>query len=197
MPVKDTILLNENVLFVRISQGDEAAFSEIFYSYVQRLFPFVKKMTRSAQVAEEVVQEVFVSLWANRKKLTDIENCSSYIFTIAVNKTFNHLRSKAIREKYLGTMVNNDDGSDNNTMDTIDFHESQYLVHKLVNQLPPQKKTIYKLTRDKGMSHDEVAVQLGISKNTVKNHLVEALRFLKATLQKYKEVSIIFFVFIL
>lgn len=197
MPVEDTILLNENALFVRISRGDEAAFSEIFYCYMPRLYSFVKKITRSAQVAEEVVQEVFVSLWANREKLSDIDNCSSYIFAIAANKTFNYLRSKAIREKFLGAITSNDGRTDNNTIDTIDFHESQYLVNKLVNQLPSQKKMIYKLTRDKGMSHDEVAVQLGISKNTVKNHLVETLRFLKTTLQKYKEVPVIFFVFLL
>lgn len=184
MPVKDTILLDEKALFVRISEGDEAAFSEIFYWYVQRLYSFIKKMTRSSQATEELVQEVFLSLWINREKLADIESCSSYVFTIAANKTFNYLKSKAIHEKYLGAMVTTDGGSDNNTMETIDFHESQYLVNKLVNQLPSQKKVIYKLTRDKGMSHDEVAVQLGISKNTVKNHLVETLRFLKETLQK-------------
>lgn len=183
MPVKDTILLNEKAYFVRISQGDEAAFSEIFYYYVPRLCSFIKKMTRSAEIAEELVQEVFLSLWINREKLAEIESCSSYIFTIAANKTFNYLKSKAIHERYLNTMVSNNGGSDNNTMETIDFHESQYLVNKLVNQLPFQKKVIYKLTRDKGMSHDEVAVQLGISKNTVKNHLVETLRFLKKTLQ--------------
>ena len=184
MPVKDTILLNEKEYFVRISRGDEAAFSEIFYYYVPRLYSFIQKMTRSAEAAEELVQEVFLSLWLNREKLEEIESCSSYIFTIAANKTFNYLKSKTIHKKYLDAMVINNSGCDNNTMETIDFHESQYLVNKLVNQLPSQKKVIYKLTRDKGMSHDEVAVQLGISKNTVKNHLVETLRFLKETLQK-------------
>ena len=177
-------MLNEKEYFVRISRGDEAAFSEIFYYYVPRLYSFIQKMTRSAEAAEELVQEVFLSLWLNREKLEEIESCSSYIFTIAANKTFNYLKSKTIHKKYLDAMVINNSGCDNNTMETIDFHESQYLVNKLVNQLPSQKKVIYKLTRDKGMSHDEVAVQLGISKNTVKNHLVETLRFLKETLQK-------------
>lgn len=177
-------MLNEKEYFVRISRGDEAAFSEIFYYYVPRLYSFIQKMTRSAEAAEELVQEVFLSLWINREKLEEIESCSSYIFTIAANKTFNYLKSKTIHKKYLDAMVINNSGCDNNTMETIDFHESQYLVNKLVNQLPSQKKVIYKLTRDKGMSHDEVAVQLGISKNTVKNHLVETLRFLKETLQK-------------
>ena len=182
MPVKDTILLDEKACFVCISKGDEAAFSEIFYYYVPRLYSFIKKMTRSAEMAEELVQEVFLSLWINREKLAEVENCSSYIFTIAANKTFNYLKSKAIHERYLATIVSGNSGSDNNTMETVDFHESQSLVNKLVNQLPLRKKVIYKLTRDKGMSHDEVAVQLGISKNTVKNHLVETLRLLKGIL---------------
>lgn len=183
MPVKDTILLDEKACFVCISRGDEAAFSEIFYYYVPRLYSFIKKMTRSAEMAEELVQEVFLSLWINREKLAEVENCSSYIFTIAANKTFNYLKSKAIHERYLDTMASSNNGSDNNTMETVDFHESQSLVNKLVNELPLRKKVIYKLTRDKGMSHDEVAVQLGISKNTVKNHLVETLRLLKENLQ--------------
>lgn len=192
MAGQDSIALNEKEYFLRISGGDESAFSEIFYHYVPRLYSFIRKMTRSAETAEEIVQDVFLSLWNNRVMLTEIENPCAYIFTMATNKTFNYLKSKAIRDKYLHSLQQKNAESDNHTLEAIDFHESQQLIHKLVDQLPSQKKIIYKLTRDEGMTHDEVAVQLGISKNTVKNHLVETLKYLKKYLQKYKEVSVLF-----
>ncbi|MBS1750006.1 MAG: RNA polymerase sigma-70 factor [Bacteroidetes bacterium] len=177
------MLLDERDIIDRLYQGDEGAFTEIFYYYANKLYSFIKKLTRSEEIAEELVQEVFLSLWINREKIAKVENCSSYIFTIAANKTFNYLKSKAIHERYLETMLFNKSESDNNTMESVDFHESQSILGKLINQLPTQKKIIYKLTRESGMSHDEVALQLGISKNTVKNHLVKTLRLLKDNLK--------------
>jgi RNA polymerase sigma-70 factor (ECF subfamily) len=101
MPALSTLLLHEKDYFARIASGDEAAFAEIFYYYVPRIQPFIRKMVRSEEVTEEIVQDVFISLWKNREKLAEINNYAAYIFTIATNKTYNYLKVKAREAKRL------------------------------------------------------------------------------------------------
>jgi RNA polymerase sigma-70 factor (ECF subfamily) len=183
MPLPALILPNERELFLRIAGGDETAFSEIFYHYIARIHPFIKKMTRSEEIAEDIVQDVFVSLWKNRVNMREVENYQSYIFTMATNKTYNYLKAKAKEVKGMKEVILKENDFTNNTQEIIDLHESQALINHLVEQLPPQKKLIYKLTREEGLSHDEIAQKLNISKNTVKNHLIETLKFLRENLK--------------
>ena len=197
MPGPYTVLLNEREYFARVAHGDESAFSEILCHYGSRIHPFIIRITRSEEVTEEIVQDVFVSLWKSREKLKEVDNYSSYIFTIAANKVFNYLKSKARREKHLKELANGKADFTNNTQEAIELHETRELIGQLLRQLPPQKKLIYKLTREEGLSHDEIAKQLHISKNTVKNHLVETLKFLRENLQRFQGVSILLLLIIL
>lgn len=183
MPFLPTILAHEKEIFLRISQGDEAAFTEMFFHYTARIHPFINKMTHSEEVTEEIVQDVFVSLWKSREKLPEINNYTAYIFTIASNRTFNYLKSKAREVKRLQELAKEAKDFTNVTEETIDGNESRDLINKLVSRLTPQKKLIYQLTRDQGLTHDEIAVQLNISRNTVKNHLVETLKYLRKNLK--------------
>ena len=139
-------------------------------------------MTRSEEVTEEIVQDVFVSLWKSREKLPEINNYTAYIFTIATNRTFNYLKSKAREVIRLQELAKVEKDFTNETEETIDLNASRDLINRLIDRLTPQKKLIYQLTRDQGLTHDEIAVQLNISKNTVKNHLVETLKFLRKNL---------------
>lgn len=183
MPLSSPIFIHEKEIFLRISQGDETAFTEMFFHYTARIHPFIKKMTRSEEITEEIVQDVFVSLWKNREKLPEINNYNAYIFTIASNRTFNYLKSKAREAIRLQELAKVEKDFTNVTVETIDGNESRNLINKLVERLTPQKKLIYQLTREQGLSHDEIAVQLNISKNTVKNHLVETLKYLRKNLK--------------
>lgn len=191
MPASSTILLNERDYFVRIADGDEVAFSVIFYHYTNRIHPLIKKITRSDEVTKEIIQDVFVSLWKSKEKLVEIDNYAAYISTMATNKTFNYLKFKARKERHLSELALVEKDFTNNTLETLDLHETRERVSQLVRQLSPQKKLIYTLTREDGLSHDEIALQLNISKNTVKNHLVETLKFLRENLQRSEAVSMI------
>ena len=187
------LLAHEKEIFLRISKGDETAFTEMFFHYTARIHPFINKMTRSEEVTEEIVQDVFVSLWKNREKLPGIDNYTAYIFTIASNRTFNYLKSKAREVKRLQEVAKAASDFTNVTEETIDGNESRDLINKLVNRLTPQKKLIYQLTREQGLTHDEIAGQLNISKNTVKNHLVETLKYLRKNLIRIHPIFIIWF----
>ena len=191
MPAQSLTLLNERELFALIATGNQAAFAEVFYFYTSRMHPFILRMVRTEEVTEEIIQDVFISVWKNRQKLPDIENYSSYIFTIGINKTYSYLKSKAREARKLQEYGRIENDYSNNTLETIDLKQSNDLINDLINQLTPQKKLIYKLTREEGLSHDEVASQLNISKNTVKNHLVTTLKFLRENLQTSESVSLL------
>ena len=174
-----------------VAQSDEAAFSELFRRYDKRIYPFVLKMIKTVSVAEEITQEIFIKLWFNRQKLNEVNNASSYLFTIAANHTLDHIR-KILNER---KMLNNlsgilKDDSSNNTEESMLFRDCEALVQKAVAGLPAQQKKIYILSRQHGLSNEEIARQLNLSPNTVRNHLSEALRSIRIFLERKGQVFI-------
>ena len=85
-------LINETELFAQLAAGDERAFETIYHHYNKRLAPFVEKMVRSPELAEEIVQDIFVQLWVNRHLLHNISHPTSYLFNIATNKTLDYIK---------------------------------------------------------------------------------------------------------
>jgi RNA polymerase sigma-70 factor (ECF subfamily) len=190
-------LLNESTLFTQVAHGDEKAFTEIFYHYSKRIYPFVLKKTKSETIAEEIVQEIFIKLWTNREKLSHIENYESYIFTTAANKIYKHFKKIAGEEKLLKALWNRINELHCATEEIIELKESEGLINKVIEQLPPQRKKVYQLSREQGLSHAEIAEQLKISPSTVNNQLTEALRYIKQHLQEMPETVLALMIILL
>jgi len=191
------ILPDESTLFTQIAHGDEKAFAEIFYHYSKRIYPFVLKKTKSETTAEEIVQEIFIKLWTNRENLSHIENYESYIFTIAANKVYKYFRKIAGEERLLKALWNRVNELCYTTEEIIELKESEELINKAIEQLPPQRKKIYQLSRHQGLSHAQIAEQLSISPSTVNNQLTEALRYIKQHLQEMPETTLALMIILL
>ena len=178
-------------LFLLVAQSDEAAFSEIFRRYDKRVYPFVLKMIKTVSVAEEITQEIFIKLWFNRAKLNDVKNPSSYIFTIAANHTLDQIRKKLNERKMLNRLsaILKDDSS-NNAEESMLYRDCEALVEQALRHLPPQQKKIYALSRQYGLNNEEIARQLNLSPNTVRNHLSEALKTIRVFMEKNGQVFI-------
>jgi RNA polymerase sigma-70 factor (family 1) len=172
-------------LLQQVANGDISAFRQLFDGYKPRLFSFVLQMTHSRVDAEEIVQEVFAKLWESRIQLTAVEYPGKYIYTIARNKTLNHLTRLARDRKLLQQVWANLSQSDNPTEDILQAQESQRLINEAISRLSLQQQTIFQLSRDQGLTHDEIAARLGLSKSRVKNVLVEALKQIRAHLERY------------
>lgn len=123
MGSRSFILPDERDIFLKVVNGDEAAFAVIFYHYTARISPFIQKMTRSEEATEEIVQDVFVSTWKNRAMLHQIESYQSWIFNIATNLTYNYLKSRARRTVRMEKFTPADDIT-YNTLESMDFKES-------------------------------------------------------------------------
>lgn len=179
------ILNNERELFAQMATGSEAAFTDIFFFYIPLLQPHIQQMTKSEEATQDIIHEVFLKIWVNREKMQAVDNYRAYIFTISTNKTYDYLK-KLARDKSFRSSEEllRRSGTENSTEETIDFNQSAAIINQAVAQMPPQRKLVFQLSREEGLSHEEIAARLQISKNTVSNHLTEALRSIKEYLQK-------------
>lgn len=175
-------LYDEKVLLAEVATGDEQAFKKLFDLYKERFYSVTLKMTRSDEVAEDIVQDVFMNIWNKRERLADIDNPSSYFFTAVYRRIYHHYR-KIAQEKKLLQVAPPVKQSGNTTEEMVLAHESDELISQAISKLPPQQQLVFKLTKQEGLSRDYVARELHISPNTVKNHLADALKFIRTFLR--------------
>jgi RNA polymerase sigma-70 factor (ECF subfamily) len=169
----------ENELFQRIGQGDESAFAVIFHRYKSVLFDYGMKITKSHTAAEELVQECFVKLWLSRKNLPAIDNPAAYLHIMARNAGIDYLRRLSLDAGLQKKVWAGISETENPTLQKIQVSETQRLIDEAVAQLPPQQRQVFLLSRYEGLNYEQIGGQLGIAGNTVKNHLVKALKFIR------------------
>lgn len=184
MTQADSYLSNEADLFAGLSHGSIIAFEQIYHHYNKQISHFVFKMLRAEEPTEEIVQDIFIRLWINRKLLAEVKNPRAYLYSMAANKTYDYLKTIAVKNKHMAIVAAEKTEISTETEERIIFNESSRLISALVEQLPQQRKIIYKLSREEGLSHEQIAEKLQISRNTVKNQLVHALKTLRTELNK-------------
>ncbi|HUZ57244.1 MAG TPA: RNA polymerase sigma-70 factor [Hanamia sp.] len=173
---------DEKVLLAEIATGDERAFRKLFDLYKERFYAVVLKMTNSDEVAQDIVQDIFMNIWGKRESLVDIENPSSYFFTAVYRKVYHHYRKIALEKKLLQIAPSVNEAV-NTTDEIVLAHESENLISQAIAKLPPQQQLVFKLSKQEGLSREKIAHQLHISPNTVKNHLADAIKFIRVILR--------------
>lgn len=169
------------------------AFDQVYELYSHKLFSFIFKILKNEAEVEDIVQEVFVRIWESRDKLEDYKLLNSYIFTIAYNSSIDLIRKRINNNKYLEHLKNS--ASINftpNIISQIEFNEINNQVEKLIASLPHRQKQVYLLHREDGLSYPEIAEKMGISKNTVENHMVKALRYLRQNMDKSLFINVLY-----
>lgn len=183
-----------NIELVRLlKKGDMEAFDAVYDKYCHKLHQFVIRYLKDETDAEEIVQEVFIKIWESRKKIKEYSSFESFLFTIAYNSTISLLRKRVSENKskeYLKSFqsINNA----NPVIEEIQYKELNQKVQFLLEQLTPRQKEIYLLSREEGLTHKEIAEKLSVSENTVKNHLVTTLKFLKNNIDSALIVNLLF-----
>jgi RNA polymerase sigma-70 factor (family 1) len=168
--------LADRALFAAIAGNDEAAFRILFETYRHKFYAAVFHFTKSSLTAEELTQEAFINIWRFRRKLTAVDDPAAYLYKIVFNLVHTYLRkeSNEMRIRQLAQKIRGN--ADHSTGYSIEANETARLIAEAVERLPQQQKTVYKLSREQGLSYREIADELRLSPNTVRNHLVEALK---------------------
>ena len=180
-------------LILLIQRDDQVAFYILYERYCRRLYGFVFRYIKQKEDAEEIVQEIFVKIWELRNKIDAYSSFESFLFTIAYNTSISLLRKRTNEKKYLEHLLalqHPDDLPD--LIDEIHFNELNDRVQVLLNELTPRQKEIYQLSREEGLSHDEIAKKLDISVNTVKKHMANTLAFLKSQIDNSLTINLLF-----
>ena len=170
-----------------------ACFDAIYNKYCQKLNGFVFRYLKQEEDAEEIVQEVFIKIWEARGKLNVYASFESFLFTIAYNSTISLLRKRVSETKsreYFKCLQQIDTAD--TIIDEIQFKELNQKIQSLLQQLTPRQNEIYLLSREDGLTHKEISQKLNISENTVKNHLVTTLKYLKSRIDISLAVNILF-----
>lgn len=182
MPVYELYNLKE--LFNNIANGDDTSFGTIFELYKKRVFSLALKMLKCETEAEEIVQEVFLSLWQAKARLGEINDPEAYLFTITYNTIYSFLKKASRNKEFLNSIIQHLNQIQNTTADTINGNETSKLIKEAIRSLPPQQRTVYQLSKQEGLSYDEIAAGMKISRNTVRNHLAEAMKTIRIFLKK-------------
>ena len=185
---------DEKALLSKIAAGDERAFKKLFDFYKERFYAVVLKMTRCDEIAEDIVQDVFMNIWSKRESLVNVENPSTYFFTAVYRRVYHHYRKVALEKRIL-QVVPRVKESVNTTDEMVLAHESENLISQAIAKLPSQQQLVFKLSKQEGFSREDVARQLHISPNTVKNHLTDAIKFICAFLHNSTLTILIIFWF--
>jgi RNA polymerase sigma-70 factor (ECF subfamily) len=174
----------EKELFRQISEGNEMAFREVFYRFGKVIHPFVLGIVKRDEVAREIIQEVFLRVWLNRHKLPGIENPASWIYRIAGNLSLTYFRRQQIEARVMRNVQEQIAEPGNSSSDILQGKELQGLINQAVTNLPPLRRKIFILCRERGLTRREVALELNISENTVRNQLAIALKSIQTYIKK-------------
>jgi RNA polymerase sigma-70 factor (family 1) len=162
-----------------LRNSEESIFAIVFNIYKVKLYSFAWRFLKDRALCEEIVQETLINLWTNRHNLNPDYPLGPYLYTITRRLTYNALRNAATavaaREKLWIDLQE----AHNETEESILLTDIQEFTEQAIAKLPAQQQVVFKLSRYEGLNHEEIATRLNLSKHTVNNHLVEALKSLR------------------
>lgn len=185
---------DEPMILQQLQGGDEASFSAIYNHYYSSVQTQVLQFVHSPQLAEDVTQEIFLKIWENREKLGEVRSFKSYLFITARNHTLNVLKGAARSEAGLSEIIRHFDMGRNTTEEDVLNNEYLAFIRKKLDELPPRTKEIFQMCREQSKTYEEVAAELGITRDAVKSRMVHAMKSLKNSIEK--ELGLPFAVFI-
>ena len=186
---------NEKELLQQVSQGDRDAFRRLYAGYYDNVQRYIYLFEPSRESLDELTQDVFVRVWEKRGHLKGVASFADYLFLVTRNVVFNYLRGLKVQLKV--KELNGLDGTGvNDTEDLVLFKQYYRIALEAMEKLPPGRRRVLKMSIDDGLSLDEIAAELKISRAGVKKQLYAATAFVRKYLQEHGEITVLLFVFL-
>ncbi|MBC9929249.1 RNA polymerase sigma-70 factor [Chitinophaga qingshengii] len=185
----------DSELLLQIAGADQQAFNELFERYRDRLFAYLFSVTKDREASEELVLDTFLKIWQNRATLPELDHFEAFLFHIARNKSldfFRQLQRNRERQTALwNIMYERQTGL--SADQALLKEEVLKAIRMLVAEMPPQRRMVFRLSREQGLTYEQIAQRMNISPHTVRNHLAVSLRQIRAGLNsKYHLIALIF-----
>lgn len=179
--------INEREIVLRLIDGDEDAFCELYATYKNRLLYFAMRFVKSRDFAEDIFQDAFTVIWQGRRFIDPNASFSSYLYTIMRNRILNQIRNMekedTLKESILSQAIDYSDDTKNNILSG----DLKNIIQKAFESLTPRQQEIFRMSREELLSHKEIADKLGISIHTVQEHISLALHSIRTYLTKYSD----------
>jgi len=177
---------------LRLKDGDNNAYEQIYNTLYPRLFYFVREYIADEEIVRNILQDTFLSLWEKRTILLEDINLCAWLYTVTKNKALKHLRHQEYVDQFSREKIQKFNIDSLNTfalerLDTslLSLHEIENLIEKTLNNLPPQYREVFKMSRYGNNKNREIAEKLNISEKTVEAHITKTLKLLRIALKDY------------
>lgn len=179
---------NEASLINALKNGSAEAFEIIYNRYVGKLYNFMMGITKGDEyMSEEMVQTAFIRLWETRERIDTGKSLISYLATIAKNTLYNKYKRQTVEYIYREMILREETEMDYTTEQQVEEVWLKKSLDELIEQMPPGRKRIFKMSRQQEMSTKEIAEQLGVSVSTVETQISLATKFMKNEILKHRE----------
>lgn len=197
MNLSGSSIQDDAVLLAGVAAGNEAAFNQLFGRYRGKLYGYLLKITKSPEIAEEIVIDIFMKLWVGRQLIQKVEHPENFLHKIAYHKAIDFLRTAArhtrLRNVYIDRMKPE---QSQQADDVLIDSQSMQLLHRAILSLPPRRRLIYTLSREEGLTYEQIAAALNLSRNTVKNSMMAAVKSIAIYLRRNStDMTLILFFF--
>lgn len=176
---------------MQIAAGDEAAFTALFHAYTPRLLPFLAKLTRSENQSRDIIHETFLQLWVNRAALAQVEQPASWVFRVASNISITWLRKQSNRQRILQALETESIAGAQAVTAALETKELSRIITRAVQALPAKRQEIYRLSREQGLNHQQIAEKLNLSSSTVANQIGISLKFIREWINRETGLSVV------
>jgi len=170
---------SDEELVALLKKNDHAAFTEIYDRYSPSLLAQVNYMLRDEDVAKDLIQELFFTIWIKADHIRNDARLGGYLYIAAQNQVLKYIQRSKFQNDYLQSLARFSTELHNNTAEAIDEKELRKLIEHYVSELPDKTRKIFELSRQSNLSCREIAEEMGIAEQTVKNQLSIALKILK------------------
>ena len=188
-------IYNERELLRQISHGDRAIFKTLYTTYFGDVQHYISLFEPPGNSLDELTQDVFVRIWEKRSYLERVDSFKGYLFVVTRNVVFNYLRGLKVQQK-VKELSEADGAGRNETEDQLLFKQYYRIALEAMEKLPPGRRKVLKMSIDDGLTLDEIAVELQISRAGVKKQLYAATSFVRQYLQEHGELTALLFVFL-
>ena len=179
--LKDASWESDDQLLHRMADDDRSAFTTLYRRHWQALYPSTLRVIGCKEDAEDIIQEVFLSLWRRRKDLRLTGPLTAYLHASVKFRAISYIEKNITRRHYLDALNRTAANKTPLSPETLlQVKEALELIRATIGNMPPKTREVYTLSRQEGLSHREIATRLGISEETVKKHIQNALRLLRS-----------------
>jgi len=186
---------NERELLRQISDGDRAIFKTLYTTYYGDVQRYISLFEPTGNSLDELTQDVFVRIWEKRSYLESVDSFKGYLFMVTRNVVFNYLRGLKVQQKV--KELSEVEGSGRNELEEqLLFKQYYQIALEAIEKLPPGRRKVLKMSVDDGLTLDEIALELNISRAGVKKQLYAATAFVRQYLQEHGELTLLLFVFL-